>query len=73
MKTPPPSEAARCLELRKQAKRGMRLHPDDQSFVEQMYRKYSGWYSSTEREIFIETAPFGSRIGELKRELEENS
>jgi hypothetical protein len=70
MKAPPPEDAERCLELRRQSKRGARLHPDDPAFVRKMYDLYSSWYGSTERQIFLETAPFGSRIAELEKNRE---
>lgn len=60
MKQPSPEDAARCMELRCQGKRGIRLHPDDQKFVECMFRNYEDWYAATQQEVFERTRPFGS-------------
>ena len=53
-------DAARCIELRCQSKRGVRLHPDDQAFCERMFREFPDWYGKTEPRIFDLTVPFGS-------------
>ena len=60
MKEPSPSDAARCIEIRKRCKSGLQVHPEDMEFVESMYRKYPEWYSKQSERIFVETAPFGS-------------
>jgi len=59
MKEPEPSIAARCILLRTQSKRGIRLHPDDQKFVEKIWKKYNEWYRATEKDVFEAAKPFG--------------
>lgn len=65
-------DADRCLELRKQGKQGIRLHPDDQAFCEQMWRDYPKWYASTRWKVFNDTVPFGSDAQHLDTPEEED-
>ena len=60
MNEPSPEDMERCFKLRCQSKQGIRLHPDDQKFVERIFKKYQEWYSSTERDVFEATKPFGA-------------
>lgn len=57
-----PSEDAMetCLNLRYKAKLGLRLHPDDQAFIEKMFKDYPDWYKSVGKQVFERTRPFGS-------------
>ena len=50
----------RCLELRCQAKRGVRLQPEEMKFLEKLCFKYPEWYGSLNQEIFNRTKPFGA-------------
>ena len=61
MKKPNPQDAARCVDLRCQSKRGIRLHPDDSRFCDKMYLEFEDWYRKTEKTVFEKTKPFGSR------------
>jgi len=70
-KQPNPQDAERCIELRKQSKRGVRLHPGDQTFCKQMFQAYPAWYVNTEERVFNETAPFGSGARYGKRSKSE--
>jgi hypothetical protein len=54
------SDAERCINLRVKSKQGDYLDPDDTAFVEKMWRNFPVWYSSTEKRIFDESAPFGA-------------
>jgi len=67
MERPKDSDASRCIGLRKQSKRGIRLHSDDLAFCEQMFRAYPDWYINTEERVFNETVPFGSITHYKKR------
>lgn len=60
MKKPNNDDAKRCLDLRCQAKQGIRPHPEDTEFCEKMYRLYPEWYESLESVVFEKTKPFGS-------------
>jgi len=68
MKQPPTKDTERCLTLRCQSKRGVRLHPEDKVFVERMYSEYPEWYEATEKTVFVRTAPFGANIIEKHSE-----
>lgn len=60
MNKPTVSEQELCLDLRRRSKRGEHLSPDESAFVRRMFESYPEWYRSTDRRIFVETAPFGS-------------
>ena len=57
-KQPTPDDATRCFRLRCQSKNGIRLHPDDSKFCEEMFRKYPNWYRETEVQVFDATNPW---------------
>jgi len=57
---PPMPELLRCFNLRCNAKRGFRLHPDDEDFCKWMWEKYPAWYKATERDVFEATKPYGA-------------
>lgn len=57
---PTPEEQTRVFDLRCQAKKGYRLHPDDQMFLETMCFTYLEWYSSTEDAVREATKPYGA-------------
>ena len=59
-KQPSPVDAERCIAIRCQSKRGIRLHPDDLEFCEKMWHEFEAWYGKTEKLIFEKTKPFGS-------------
>lgn len=59
---PSDSDAALCIEYRKQSKRGCRLHPDASAFCERMWREFPVWYAEQEDRVFNETVPFGSQV-----------
>jgi hypothetical protein len=54
--------AEKCLKLRKQSKQGIDIGIKNQKFCENIWKKFPDWYSSTNKEIFNDTAPFGSII-----------
>ena len=59
---PSVSDAALCIEYRKQSKRGVRLHPDHSAFCERMWREFPVWYAEQEYRVFNETVPYGSQV-----------
>jgi len=52
--------AEACIAIRKRAKRGERLLPEESRFCEQMAKQFPDWYKETEKRVFNETVPFGS-------------
>lgn len=68
MKTPPPSEAERCLQLRILAKQG-RLSDDspDWAFLKKMRKTYPAWYKDIEYDVFCQSAPIGASIPSRER------
>ena len=68
MNMPSKEDAEKCFYIRKQSKLGIRLHPDDQSFCERMFREFPEWYRSVNSAVFEETAPFGSNLGKVKND-----
>lgn len=61
MKEPSAEEQRRCLDLRKRSKRGEHLAPEDMKFCTKMFKDYPEWYGQTEKTVFNEKVPFGSR------------
>jgi len=61
MEKPTKKDQDRCIEIRKQSKQGCRLSREDQHFTDRMFRLYPEWYKSLNRQIFEDTAPFGSK------------
>ena len=61
---PPTNEAKRCIEIRTRSKRGEFIASEDRDFCERMWDDYQEWYEGTQRQIFVESAPFGSQIKE---------
>lgn len=55
-----PPNADELMRLRCLSKSGARLHPDDSKKCIQAFQDYEEWYSSTEREVFERTKPFGA-------------
>jgi len=60
-KEPSQADAERCLDIRRQSKRGMAVGARDHDFCMKMFKEYPSWYSKTEMRIFEETKPFGAR------------
>lgn len=52
---------SRLFELRCKSKRGEYLTPEDMKFLEDCWKKWPVEYKAMEREVFVETAPFGSK------------
>ena len=61
MKEPSYEDAKRCLEIRKRTKSRGPYIPEDSRFCEKMLKKYPEWYNSTQKEVFNDTVPFGSK------------
>jgi acyl-coenzyme A synthetase/AMP-(fatty) acid ligase len=60
MKTPLPETQEEVIRLRCMSKQG-RLHPDDQKFLENIWKEYPEWYATTDKIVFEMTKPFGAR------------
>lgn len=58
----PAEVAERCISIRKRAKMGQYISPDEMHFCEKMLRQFPIWYKDTESRIFNESKPFGSNI-----------
>ena len=56
------SDAELCIEYRKQAKKGVRLHPDHAALCERMWKEFPDWYAEQDDRVFNETLPYGSLV-----------
>jgi hypothetical protein len=63
MSSMPADVRDRCLKLRMRSKRGEWISPQELNFLESCWQQWPEDYKAIGREAFIETAPFGSRVG----------
>lgn len=60
MKEPEYKDKEKCLDIRRRSKSGERISQEELDFCVKMLKKFPKWYSSTSKEVFNDTVPFGS-------------
>jgi hypothetical protein len=60
--TMPDETRERCRKLRMRSKRGEFISPEDFKFLESCWQRWPEEYKAMQREVFVDTAPFGSQL-----------
>ena len=63
IKTPPPDDAERCINLRVKSKKGRDPFVlGEHAFCQRIYKAYPEWYDATEGQVWDASLPFGSNV-----------